>query len=249
MNKDKIRQLNDQAIQEFNQEYVDDFKWQIIQDLIDKSFTKQNFSFLDLGGGNGMFTDRILQAYPQSTGTILDNAESILSLNKIDRRKKIIIGSVEDLTNIFGSSKFDLIFFNWTIHHFVKESYSETRKTQLEVIINATNLLSSIGYISVFENMYDGIIFKSLPSYLIFYLTSSKTLAPLIKKMGANTAGCGVCFLSKKQWDETFEKASLIVSEYTDFDKWGEITIMRRLFLHLGPIRHGHFWLSKKILK
>jgi hypothetical protein len=246
MNKDQICKLDDQAIQEFDREYVNDLRWPIIQGLIDKNFTKQNFFFLDIGGGNGRFTDRILQAYPQSTGTILDNAESILSLNKIDQRKTIILGSVEDLTNIFDSSKFDLIFFNWTIHHFVKGSYAETRKTQLEVIINATNLLSSIGYISVYENMYDGIIFKSLPSYLIFYLTSSKTLAPLIKKMGANTAGCGVCFLSKKQWDKTFEKASLNVSKYTDFDKWGGITIMRRLFLHLGPIRTGHFWLTKK---
>lgn len=246
MHEDKIRRLDDQAIQQFDQEYVDDSRWQIIQGLIDKTFTKQNFSFLDVGGGNGRFTDRILQAYPQSTGTVLDNAQSILSLNKINPRKSLILGSVEDLTNIFGSSKFDLIFFNWTIHHFVKGSYAETRKTQLEVIINATNLLSSIGYISVFENMYDGIIFKTLPSYLIFYLTSSKTLAPLIKKMGANTAGCGVCFLSKKQWDKTFEKASLIVSEYTDFEEWGGIPIMRRLILHLGPIRHGHFWLTKK---
>ena len=244
MHEDEIRRLDDQAIQQFNQEYVDDFMWQIIQGLIEKNFTNQNFSFLDIGGGNGKFADRILQVYPQSTGTVLDNAESILSLNKTDRRKRLILGSVEDLTNIFGSSKFDLIFFNWTIHHFVKGSYAETRKTQLEVIINATNLLSNIGCISVFENIYDGIIFKNLPSYLIFYLTSSKTLAPLIKKFGANTAGCGVCFLSKKQWDETFAKTSIILSKYTDFDKW-EFTIMRRLFLHLGPIRCGHFWLSK----
>jgi len=246
MNKDQIRQLDDQAIQQFDQEYVDDSRWQVIQDLIDKTFTKQNFSFLDIGGGNGRFTDRILQAYPESTGTILDNAESILSLNKTNPRKTIILGSVENLTNIFGNAKFDLIFFNWTIHHFVKGSYTETRKTQLAVIINATNLLSSTGYISVFENMYDGIIFKNLPSYLIFYLTSSKTLAPLIKKMGANTAGCGVCFLSKNQWNKTFEKAALVISEYTDFDKWGGISIMRRIFLHLGAIRRGHFWLSKK---
>jgi ubiquinone/menaquinone biosynthesis C-methylase UbiE len=104
MNKDQIRQLDDQAIQQFDQEYVDDFRWQIIQSLIDKTFTKQNFSFLDIGGGNGRFTDRILQAYPQSTGTLLDNSESILALNKIDRRKRLILGSVEDLTNIFGSS-------------------------------------------------------------------------------------------------------------------------------------------------
>ncbi len=182
-----------------------------------------------------------------STVTILDNSELILSLNKTDARKKIILGSVENLTEILVNCKYDLIFFNWTLHHFVKDSYTETRKTQIEVLVNAGTLLSSIGYISVFENIYDGIFFKNLPSYLIFYLTSNKTLAHLVKKMGANTAGCGVCFLSEKQWHKTFEKASLIVSEYTDFERW-RVIIPRRIFLHIGPVRVGHFWLSKKVL-
>jgi len=30
MNKDQIRQLDDQAIQQFDQEYVDDSRWQVI---------------------------------------------------------------------------------------------------------------------------------------------------------------------------------------------------------------------------
>ena len=38
MHEDKIRRLDDQAIQQFNQEYVDDFMWQIIQGLIEKNW-------------------------------------------------------------------------------------------------------------------------------------------------------------------------------------------------------------------
>jgi hypothetical protein len=248
MNNNKIRQLNNQAIEQFDQEYVNDFQWEKIQNLINKSFPQNNFCFLDIGGGNGKFADRILATYPLSTGTILDNADILLSLNKTDPRKKLILGSVEDLTELFVNCKYDLIFFNWTLHHFVKDSYAETRKSQAESLINASNLLSSIGYISVFENIYDGIFFKNLPSYIIFCLTSSKTLAPFFKKMGANTAGCGVCFLSEKQWHETFKKAELLVSEYTNFDKW-PFSIVHRLFLHLGLVRVGHFWVSKKVLK
>ncbi|WP_081677134.1 methyltransferase domain-containing protein [Dolichospermum circinale] len=236
-----------QSIEKFDREYVNDSQWRTIQNLINKSFPQNNFSVLDIGGGNGKFADLILETYPLSTVTILDNSELILSLNKTDARKKIILGSVENLTEILVNCKYDLIFFNWTLHHFVKDSYTETRKTQIEVLVNAGTLLSSIGYISVFENIYDGIFFKNLPSYLIFYLTSNKTLAHLVKKMGANTAGCGVCFLSEKQWHKTFEKASLIVSEYTDFERW-RVIIPRRIFLHIGPVRVGHFWLSKKVL-
>lgn len=166
----KIRQLNNQAIEQFDQEYVNDFQWEKIQNLINKSFSQNNFCFLDIGGGNGKFADRILATYPLSSGTILDNADILLSLNKTDPRKKLVLGSVEDLTELFVNCKYDLIFFNWTLHHFVKDSYAETRRSQAEALINASNLLSGIGYISVFENIYDGIFLK------IYQVISSSVL-------------------------------------------------------------------------
>ncbi|MEH2101704.1 MAG: class I SAM-dependent methyltransferase [Nostoc sp.] len=247
MNNEEIRQLNNQQLQEFDQEYVGDLEWKTIQTLIEHNFNGQRFSFLDIGGGNGIFTDRILQKYPESVGTIIDNANVLLELNKPHIRKTLLLASVEELNNIFQEqTKFDLIFFNWSLHHFVKSSYSETRRIQYEALIYARNLLSENGYISIFENIYDGIVFTKLPSYLIFYLTSSKILASTMKKMGANTAGCGVCFLSKAQWEDTITNAGLIVSQYTDYEKWKDINIMRRIFLHIGPVRHGHFLLTKK---
>ncbi|MBW4454657.1 MAG: class I SAM-dependent methyltransferase [Nostoc indistinguendum CM1-VF10] len=246
MNNKAIKQLKNQQLKDFNQEYVGDLQWETIKTLIDHSFKDKQFSFLDIGGGNGMFTDRILQNYPKSIGTIIDNAKILLELNAHDIRKTLLSGSIEELNNLFEeNTKFDLIFFNWSLHHFVKSSYRQTKKTQYEAITNAHNLLSEKGYISIFENMYDGMVFTKLPSYLIFYLTSSKILAPLMKKLGANTAGCGVCFLSKLQWEYIITNAGLIVSQYTDYEKW-KINLMRKLFLHIGPVRYGHFWLSKK---
>ncbi|MEH1816440.1 MAG: class I SAM-dependent methyltransferase [Nostoc sp.] len=247
MNNEVIRQLNNQQLEEFDQEYIDDLRWEKVKSLIDQNFSEKRFSFLDIGGGNGMFADRILQNYPKSVATLIDNASILLELNRPNIRKTWLLASVEELNNLFeDNTKFDLIFFNWSLHHFVKNSYHQTRKIQREALINARNLLSENGCISIFENMYDGIVFTKLPSYLIFYLTSSKILAPIMKKLGANTAGCGVCFLSKPQWEDIINNAELMVSQYTDYEKWKDVNIMRRIFLHIGPVRHGHFWLSKK---
>jgi hypothetical protein len=78
---------------------------------------------------------------------------------------------------------------------------------------------------------------------LIFNLTSNKAIAGFTKKMGANTAGVGVCFLSQKQWVETLNQTSLNLLKYSDDDKWG-IPLKWQIFLHVGNIRCGHFWLS-----
>ncbi|MCC5650348.1 class I SAM-dependent methyltransferase [Nostoc sp. XA013] len=248
MNNEVIKHLNHEQLQEFNKEYIDNLRWARIKVLIDHHFKDKQFTFIDIGGGNGLFADRILQNYPKSSATIIDNASVLLELNKPDIRKTWLLASVEELNNIFDENrKFDLIFFNWSLHHFVKGSYSQTRKTQHEALTNARNLLSENGYISIFENMYDGIILKNLPSHLIFHLTSSTLLAPIMKKLGANTAGCGVCFLSKPQWENIIANAELMVSQYTDYEEWQDISIMRRIFLHIGPVRHGHFWLKKRI--
>ena len=65
--------------------------------------------------------------------------------------------------------------------------------------------------------MYQGWVVENVPGRLIYHLTSAKLTASLARRMGANTAGVGVCFLSKHQWLMTF--------------------------LHLRQIRVGHVWL------
>jgi hypothetical protein len=104
--------------------------------------------------------------------------------------------------------------------------------------------MSDRGRISILDNMYNGAIIDGLPSRLIYGATSSKLLAKLVKKGGANTAGVGVCFLSKKQWDKTIRRsAGLTVQKYTADEPW-KIPLTWSLFLHIGGIRCGHFWIK-----
>jgi hypothetical protein len=68
-------------------------------------------------------------------------------------------------------------------------------------------------------------------------------LAPIIRKLGANTAGVGVCFLSQRQWVKTIISSGLIIDNYTDDIPW-QFPAYKKLFLHLGHVRIGHFWVS-----
>lgn len=236
-----MKQLEDSQLETFDTEYVDDKRWQIIQSQIDKDFPAGDFSFLDVGGGNGVFADRLLEYYPNSRGTVLDNSQLLLNKNNIHDRKTIICDSVENLSKI--TEKYDLICFNWLLHHLVGSSYAETRKNISAAIEAVIPLLTDRGRISIFENMYNGLIVDGLPSKLIFRLTSSKIISGFIKKMGANTAGIGVCFLSQQQWTKTLNNTNLNLLKYSDDDKW-IIPLKWRVFLHVGNIRCGLFWLA-----
>jgi O-methyltransferase domain len=240
-----MKQLEDSQLETFNTEYVTDQRWQIIRAQIDKDFPNGDFTFLDVGGGNGVFTDRLLEYYPKSKGTVLDNAQVLLDKNQINPRKTIICDSVENLKSI--EIKYDLICFNWLLHHLIGNSYSETRKNMSTAINAVIPLLTPRGKVSIFENMYNGLAIDGLPSKIIFTLTSSKSISGLIKKMGANTAGVGVCFLSQKQWIETISKTGLKLLQYTDDEKW-TIPTKWQVFLHIGNIRCGHFWLTNSKL-
>ena len=236
-----MQQLNEEQLKAFDREYVGDRLSIPIKQCIDRDFPDGQFSFLDLGCGNGVFADRILADYPKSRGVGLDNAPSLLSRNKPSDRKRTVLGSVENLKYI-DETKYDLIFFNWLLHHLVSESYAETRRYIDRALSSATALLSERGRISIYENMYNGLVIDSLASWITYQLTSVPAIAPFVKKRGANTAGVGVCFLSYSQWCSTFQRIGLRILDYTGNELW-TIPWSWTVLLHVGQIHCGHFWL------
>jgi SAM-dependent methyltransferase len=239
-----LKTLDNSQLETFDTDYINDKRWKIIQENIDRDFPKGKFRFLDIGGGNGLFADKLLLNYPNSEGTVLDNSELLIQKNKVNSRKVLICDSVESLSLL--NQKYDIIFFNWLLHHLVGNSYTESKNNILSALNSAVPLLSEYGRISIYENMYDGLILDSLPSSLIYNLTSNRAIAQITRKMGANTAGVGVCFLSKNQWISTLKKTDLELIKYSDDDKWS-IPLTWNVFLHIESIRCGHFWLMKSI--
>jgi hypothetical protein len=239
-----IKKLDDQQVEAFDTEYVDDARWAPISSFINRDFPDGRFSFLDVGGGNGVFADRLLAEYPNATGMVLDNSAVLLSRNAPNPRKATLCTSAENVATL--NHKFDLISINWVLHHLVGHSYRESRQHQLSTLQALRGLLTERGRLSIYENNYLGWVFRDLPGRMIYELTSSKLLSPVVGKMGANTAGVGVCFLSQRQWFDTVGKAGFRLLEFTEPDRltW-PLRFVWKAGLHLRSIRVGHYWLAR----
>jgi hypothetical protein len=238
-----VRKLDETQVEAFDTEYARGRRWEILRDLIDQQFPSGEFTFLDVGGGNGVFADRLLKEYPRARGTVLDNSEVLLARNTSHPRKELVCASVESLVGVH--KKYDLICVHWLLHHLVSDSYLRTRANQQATLRLLANLLTERGRMSVYENMCNGWVLDGAPGWLIYTLTSMKSLARFTRRMGANTAGVGVCFLSRKQWVGAVESAGLSVACYTEPDRsvW-PLRKRWRALLHLKEMKIGHIWLQ-----
>ena len=241
----EMKQLNEDQLETFNTEYVNGKFWDAVVNYIDQYFTTGEFTFLDIGGGNGVFTDRILERYPQSKAVLLDNASNLIEINTKHPRKTIILDSVENLENYLNTYDIDIVFINWVLHHLVSNTYKKTRNN----IANTLAIIKRnkhVKYLAIFENMYNGLLFDSLPSRLIYQITSLQSVKQVARKMGANTAGVGVSFLSKKTWIKLF---SAIFGEVNisviDFHYW-DVPVIRKIFLHIKNIHMSLFWIKNE---
>jgi ubiquinone/menaquinone biosynthesis C-methylase UbiE len=124
--------------------------------------------------GGGRFMDTLLERYPGATGTLLDNDQVLLDLNKPHPRKALVYGSAENLDTLFRGSQFDLVCFIYVLHHFVSDSYRATRESQVQILSEARELLSPRGHNFILEDIYTGLVFPRLPGRLIYSATSTK---------------------------------------------------------------------------
>lgn len=237
-----MKKLDDSMVEAFDTDYVEGGRWDAVKARIDLDFPKGDFSFLDIGGGNGVFADRLLEAYPDARATVLDNSEVLLSRNQSNQRKTLLCESVENLGSI--TDRFDLVCVHWLLHHLVGDSYGQTRRNQLATLRGLAGYLTERGRISLFENMCNGWLIRNLPGWMIYQITSAKAIAAITRRMGANTAGVGVCYLSKNEWFSTVQESGYQILNYSEPDNWTwHVRPEWRIFLHVRNIRIGHFWL------
>ena len=239
-----IKQLADDQLEQFDTEYVKPEMWQDLRRRIQVSFPGGRFRFLDIGGGNGVFCDRLLETFPEAEGTVLDNARVLLERNAKSPRKTLVDGSAEHLAWYFEPRSFDLVFLNWVVHHFVVDGYRSTRAQQVEILQAASELTRDAGSVSIFENLYQGRVVDNSPSWLIFQLSRSRSLATLARRGGANTAGVGVCFASEHGWRSVIASAGLEVGAVSRYER--PVRLARRALLNVKSLRVGHFWCQRR---
>ena len=242
---DSVKKLADEQVVAFDTEYVSDARWEVIKRLVETDFPDGDFRFLDVGGGNGVFADRLLDAFPRCRGTVVDNSELLLNRNAKNERKELLNVSVESLGTT--TDTYDLVCIHWVLHHLVSDSYAGTRRNQALALGTLSRLLTDRGRISVYENLCEGWILADLPGWLIYQATSSRALAGITRRFGANTAGVGVCFLSERQWRMTAIEANLEVISSSQPDPWvWPLRPLWRAALHLKRMTIGHFWLGPR---
>jgi methyltransferase family protein len=238
-----VRVLSDAQTASFDTDFVDVGKrWPLIRDRIRDHWGAAPFTFLDVGGGNGAFADRLLEEFPAAHGTVLEPSALLLERNSSHPRKAL----VQATAAVLPAGPFDLICVHWLLHHLVGSSYAATRREQIATLRGLRERLTPNGRISCYENMYQGRVIDDLPGRLIFQATALRILAPLTRRLGANTAGVGVCFHAESGWRTLFTRAGLRVVGYVEPDWWPwPIRRLWRLGLHLAAIRTGHAWLAR----
>ncbi|HEX3370509.1 MAG TPA: class I SAM-dependent methyltransferase, partial [Candidatus Cybelea sp.] len=156
--------------------------------------------------------------------------------------------SATDMVTELKDQRFDVVFFNLSLHHFIGKSYADTRRNQRNALAQAVSLLAPGGRLVVTENLYDGLVIDNLPGWIVYTLTASGFLAPVIKRLGANTAGCGVCYHSAGAWRNEFARLGFHDSAFSA-NVWKERRLWRAMCFWLMTIRSistGFFWLQQQ---
>jgi len=241
---ENVRVLEDSQVEAFDVDYMYESRWMRLRALIDRDFPQGEFRLLDVGGGNGAFADLVLQTYPRANAVVVDLSELLLSRNKQHPRKTLIRGSATELQSIEGP--FDILCCNWLLHHLVGDSYRQSLSNIRGTLAQCRRLLGPNGRLCVWENLYDGLILDGVPGWLIYSLTSMRSIAKLTHAMGANTAGVGVCFQSDKQWARHFQSVGLRISDKVRDSLFvsSRKPSLKRAVLHLRPVGPALYWLS-----
>lgn len=239
------RDLKSDQIGAYDTDFVDDEMFASIAACIDRDFPDCHFTFCDVGGGNGEFADRLLAAYPNATGVVLDNARQLIDTNAPHPRKRTVVANAVQLDAVLSGECFDIVFFNYALHHFIANDYRASRGIQRRTIAAAGRVLTSGGRISIIENMCTGQLPGNVSGRLIYELTSNDRLASIVKHLGANTAGTGVCFSDCATWADELEVAGFSVQNKR-LQSWkNDLHVLKRTLLLIRDLRGGHLWAAR----
>lgn len=169
-----------------------------------------NSQALDVGGSTGAIADWFLDRYP-NRWTVLDLSEHLLSKNAPHPRKTVMVGDALNLARRLPQSSYDLVLMHRLLHHLVGDTYRGSIENIRSALSGVHHILRPDGYLSIIDTPYDGFLGDSLASCLLYYGTRSRLLAGITRRLGANTAGTGICYLSAAQWTAMFESTAFSV--------------------------------------
>ena len=197
-------------------------------DVLQKHREKGTLKILDIGGASGYFALKLKEYYSNidCDVTVIDST-IFETWEEFSKKINCIETSVDNIDKIFPENTFDIIFANRVFHHFVRKNWKQTVKGIDEIIKKIHKIIKKNGTICITEHFFDGLLIDSLSSRVVYALSSNKCkpIIALCKKIGVESAGVGVCFLSKKIWVEKltsnkFEIENIDESKNERLKKW-----------------------------
>ncbi len=89
--QDKVRQLDAQQTTSFDTECIDKGMFEVLTKQLNMLYpTQQPFHLLDVGGGNGMYADKILNHYPNAQVTLIKPEASLIAKNRPNPNKHLV---------------------------------------------------------------------------------------------------------------------------------------------------------------
>ena len=202
---------------------------------------RKKIRILDIGGATGHLA-YLLKKYYEHNGAevyVVDSTSyDTWSESGFGNDVHFICDSVENLKDLFEDNTFDLIFANRVFHHFVQSSWQRSLKGIDECMQTIHSLLKVDGCFCIMDHFYNGALIDSGSSFLVYTFTSihNPLIAKLVKKMGAESAGVGTCFLSEQMWKHKLGKSGfdIIHIERTIPDK---MTLAKRILMFKNASR------------
>ena len=175
-------------------------------------------SILDVGCGAGVFVDMLLETYPQARAIGVDSSAGMLGRNIIRPRKALLLGDARDLP--FHGATFDLINVDTVMHHLVDfRGYRNTIENIESFLLSLHGFLKPGGLLIVHEIYHESHLREYLGCRLVYELSTLRlptVVANVLKRLGLNTVNAGVCFLTRRQWSEVFERTGFDSRSVTD---------------------------------
>ncbi|MFB9216376.1 class I SAM-dependent methyltransferase [Vibrio sinaloensis] len=190
-------------------EYIDGETFNQLAKQLDMLFpTAKPFHLLEVGGGRGLYADKVLTKYPSADVTLIEPDKGVLELNRPNNRKHLHCSLFEEHT---FDQHYDIIQFNWVLHHFVANTYYETILLQQQALRTAYDQLADNGLVVMFENFHEGILVNNLTNEWLGSDVASSNLDPSIRRLITSNARSAVCFHNRSTWHDMLLNAGFEV--------------------------------------
>lgn len=192
--------------------------------LIEEMQTKEILTILDVGGGAGYFARELLKRLLAGDSRVhiidiyLIDTHRYDTWDDKDRRIHFIEEDAQNIDLVCKGIKFDYIFCNMLFHHLLGDSFKQSAILRRVCLGKMKSVLKTDGKIGIIDNLNDGFMWDSVSCRILYFLTTTKKpmIVKICKKMGSNSAGVGVCMLSRKMWYQLVESMGMNIVAFAD---------------------------------